>query len=123
MSTEAFDIMEQMFKYNSEQRITAAQCLQHDYFRDVPQSLKSMANSNNNRRSLRNRGVTQASNINSDLPIGGPTAAPGQIDSSPIPNIPSQDPFNNIMSSSLNGMNGYTLDSNPNQAQPIGTIG
>lgn len=64
--------MEQVFKYNSDQRISAQQCLQHDYFRDVPASLKSMAAPGaQNRRSLRNRVPAQPSaNMNNDLAPG-----------------------------------------------------
>ena len=82
ISNEAFDLLDQVFKYNSDQRITASQCLQHDYFRDVPASLKGMAAAGaQNRRALRNRAAVQAPNINQDLAPGivtGASAITGQ---------------------------------------------
>ena len=32
-----------MFKYSSDQRITAQQAMQHDFFRDVSQNVKNIA--------------------------------------------------------------------------------
>ena len=40
MSDDAVDLMLKMLKYSSDKRLTAQQCMQHDYFKNVSPALK-----------------------------------------------------------------------------------
>ena len=82
--------MSKMFKYNSEARITAQQSLQHEFFKDVPSSVKNVGqgltmNQINQRRMQRNRVQPQQSNqiLNTDLGTVAPSALPYEASNPP----------------------------------------
>jgi hypothetical protein len=52
-----------MLKYNSNDRITAQNAMHHEFFKDVPQSIKNQGSSTNNRRRM----PQPRKELNSDL--------------------------------------------------------
>jgi serine/threonine protein kinase len=49
---EAIELMEKMLVFNSEQRMKADDCLKHEFFNDIPQSLKTMSSNINTNMSM-----------------------------------------------------------------------
>jgi serine/threonine protein kinase len=62
ISSDAIELLEKMLTYDSRKRITAQECLTHNYFNEVPFSIKQLG-SNRHRQIPRNPMQTNAEHL------------------------------------------------------------
>ncbi len=70
-SPEAVDLITRMLRFSQDSRITAAQALQHEFFHDIPASLKTLATSSTGPSHRRRNMVQHTTPITQDPVFSG----------------------------------------------------